>query len=653
MFLRKKRGANATLVLAVAAGVAALLWAFWPGDSLVQRAELQTVDMRFRVRGPRATSGRVVIVEIDDESLRDAGPLRWPWPRDLLAKLIERTDAAGARAIGLDIILPEPDPQPGTDAALARTSRAAGNVYHALASSASRRPGDPSTRMPGHLERFALAGARKLPPDRLNLTASLRQSGGVLGPVAPLAATCRSAGFVDLAPSEDGLYRTFAPVIEQSGKLYPSLALALSLDALGVAPRDVAVEPGRAVGMGTRRTIPIDSRGDALVDLAGPTGTFERHSARQLLADSAAIPTDAFRDKVVLIGVTATGLLDVRPCPFGATFSGVELQASALDTILMGRPLRMQRPESALLTSGLLVLIVGLLISRARVAIGWPACALLIVGYNALAAWLFGSHQYVLAMATPTLAMLVSLLVGTGHELLIQEHTLAHLGRTLARFVPPELAGRITDQDLAPMMTGQLREVTVLFADVRGFTAASARIGPERAVTLLNRFFSLMHEGVQQFGGTVDKFMGDELMAVWNAPAEQIDHAGLAVAAAVEMHRRVELRRDEWEFHGMPELQVCIGIATGPVIVGYLGSGERMQYTAIGDAVNLASRLQSAGKDLGLPIVISQTTYDLTRDMVHARRLAPMALHGIPGVCQAFEVTGLRDTGVAQGDGEQ
>jgi len=650
---RRERGANATLVLALAAGIAALLWALWPGDSLVQRAELQTVDMRFRVRGPRATSGRVVIVEIDDESLREAGPMRWPWPRGMLSKLVERIDAAGARAIGLDIILPEPDPQPGMDAAFARASGSAGNVHHALASSAGRRPGDPSTRMPGHLERFSLTGARKLPPGRLDLAATLRHPGAVLGPVAPLAATCRSAGFVDLAPSADGIYRTFAPVVEHSGKLYPSLALALSLDALGVAPRDVAVRPGRAVDMGTRRMIPVDGLGDTMVDLAGPTGTFERHSARQLLADSAAIPKDAFHEKVVLIGVTATGLLDVRPCPFGATFSGVELQANALDTILMGRPLRVQRPEAVLLTGGLLVLMVGLMISRARAAIGWPACALLIMGYNGLAAWLFGAHQYVLSMATPTLAMLVSLLVGTGHELLLQEYTLAHLRRTLARFVPPELAGRITDQDLAPMMTGQLRDVTVLFADVRGFTAASARIGPERAVTLLNRFFSLMHEGVQQFGGTVDKFMGDELMAVWNAPAEEIDHAGLAVAAAVEMHKRVELRRDEWEFHGMPELEVCIGIATGPVIVGYLGSGERMQYTAVGDAVNLASRLQNAGKELGIPIVISQTTHELTHDMVQSRRLAPMTLHGITGECQAFEVTGLRDTGVSQADGEQ
>ncbi len=643
---------NGTLLLCAATGLIVALLAYGSEVGFLRRLELQTVDARFLARGPQGTSGQVVIVEVDDESLRELGASRWPWPRSLQARLVRRLQRAGARAIAFDILFPEPDAEPAADGELAEAAADSGRVFHALAAVTVREGPEVGGDVAPELERFALEGAQVEPAHGFAGTAVLREFGAVIGPAPALAATCRGAGFVDITPSVDGLYRRFPPVIVQSNNLYPSLPVALAMDALQVPAADVSVLPGRRVQLGQRRTIPLDGAGNCIIDFRGPPGTFQHFSAADVLHDPPRVPATGLRDKIVLIGVTATGLYDVRPTPYGATFEGVEILANALDGILMGRALREPAPEVAVGVTVALCLLIGLLISRTRAAVYWPGCLLLPVGYNIAALWLFGAHRLMVPMATPTLGMLLATLVAGGHRLFTLEQTLARLQGILGTFLPRELAGGITDQDLAPMLTGELREVTVLFADLRGFTAASARLGPERSVALLNRYFALMHEGIQQFGGTVDKFVGDELMAVWNAPTEQIDHAHLAVAAAVELQKRVELRHDEWEFYGMPELRACAGVATGQAIVGYLGSGERMQYTAVGDTVNLASRLENLAKDLEVPILISEKAHRLVSDMVETTARGCFELRGIDGECPAYEVLGLRETGAASPDGE-
>jgi len=192
------------------------------------------------------------------------------------------------------------------------------------------------------------------------------------------------------------------------------------------------------------------------------------------------------------------------------------------------------------------------------------------------------------------------------------------------------------------LLRGQRRQVTVLFADIRNFTAKSEALSPEQTVELLNRFFYLVHETIWEMEGTLDKYMGDGLMAFWNAPLDQPDHALLAVQAAVHMQRRIQYNQAEWEFLGMPKLAAGIGIATGEAVVGYVGSGERMQYTAIGAHVNLAARLEALTKDVGSPILVSESTWERVGHLVEGRSLGPIEVRGFSEPVQVYEVTDLR-----------
>lgn len=629
------------LLLALGGAAVALLWSVLPAGDILERLELRTIDARFVARGPRSTSGHVVILEVDDASLESLGA--WPWPRERFAVLLDRLAAHGARAVAFDILFSEPSPGPrgaASDEALAEATRRFPATFHAAAGEVAPEA-QPSS--PGPMEdALVLPGARVEAVSGLNQGARLREVGQVIGPLPKLARASRRVGLVDVLPSRDGVFRSYLPVMLCGKQLCPSLALALAMEVLGVRPEEVRVRPGRAVHLGAQRAIPIDAHGSMLIDFAGPSRTFPYYSAAAVMGEPPKVPRDAFRDKVVLVAVTATGLYDLRACPFATVFNGVETQANALDNMLTGRFLRRQRPELVLLYTLAWGLVIGFVAPRCG---AWGQVGLsvgLVVLHNAIAYWHFVSRGVATDMVVPTLGIGFALATVGAYRLILQERRHALVRRTFSRFLPPEIADTLVENGAPPVITGERRVVTVLFADLRGFTRASAQMVPEDTVSLLNRYFALMHEVILSFDGTLDKFMGDGLMAFWNAPRDQLEHAGLAVAAALEMQRRVEVLRDEWAFHGMPDLRVSIGISTGECVVGYVGSGERMQYTAIGLEVNVASRLEGLAKERDARVLISQATYDLVSDTVVAVPLGRVQLHGIDQETVVYEVTGLR-----------
>lgn len=630
------------MAIAVVSGVVAIVWSYLPAGDILERLELKTIDARFIARGPRATSGKVAIVEVDDRSLGALGP--WPWPRERFVKLIRHLESAGARAIAFDILFAETDNVNGqkSDAAFVASVREFGRVFQAAATLLSaHRITQQQARASGALERFALKEARVEPGSGFDVAAQLHRVRNAIGPFPALAQATRGTGFVDVVASRDGVYRHYLPVVERRGKLCPSLALALATHALAAPARQLVIRKGRSISLGGKRRIAIDRAGAALIDFAGPDHTFPYYSAANVIETPEDLPAGAFKDKIVLVAVTATGLYDLRASPYGAVFNGVETQANALDNILGGRELRRQKPESVLLYTLCWALVIGFFMSRFTAETYVPLGIGLIVCHNVIAMWHFNTRGVATAMVIPSLGMALALISVAGYQLITQERRQRTLHNVLSRFVPPEIARRLAEEDTGPVITGERRTVTVLFADLRGFTSASARMPPEDIVALLNRYFRLMHEVIFEFGGTLDKFMGDELMAFFNAPVEQIDHAHLAVATAMEMQHRIETCREEWAFYGMPDLAATVGISTGEVVVGYVGSGDRMQYTVMGADVNIASRLEGLGKELDVRIIISEATHQLVRDMVKCRDLGTFSLHGVAGETRAYEVRGM------------
>lgn len=634
---RRKRAA---FILALFAGVVAAVWSYLPAGDVFERLELRTIDARFLARGPRAPSGQVVIVEVDEESLDRIGG--WQWPRQTFGELVRRLDAAGARAIGMDIVFAEPDEAQGgevSDAVFAHDVRKSGKVFQALGG-LHQEPG--LTQAPADAERFAWSSAQTRPGTGLSTGAVLQEVSDAAGPYKDLAEASAGAGFVDVVPSLDGIYRQVFPVVKMQGQVYPSLSLALAALALGVRPKDVLVTAGDSIRLGNMRRVPLQRDGTMLIDYAGPSRTFNYYSAADVLEAPERIPQGAFRDKIVLVAVTALGLYDLRACPFGAVFNGVEVQANALDNILTGHFVQRLGPEWAALMALLWALVVGLCLTVVSPPLWVPATVLCLIAHNLGATWVFAHGGLLVDMVVPSVGIALALVMVPAYQLVAEEEQRRGWQDTLSRFVPRELADNLMEDAEAPAVQGEMRPVTVLFADLRGFTAASANIGAAETVELLNRYFRLMHEVIEQFGGTLDKFVGDGLMALFNAPQEQIDHAALAVATALEMQRQVEMRKDEWEFYHMPELRVSIGISTGDAVVGYVGSGERMQYTAIGAHVNLASRLEELAKDLDVKIAISPATHALVKDVVDCAELGAFELHNVPAPVKVYEVRGYR-----------
>lgn len=614
---------------------------FWPRGTLLDRVEWRTVDWRFHVRGRQQPRNKIIIVAVDEESINRQG--RWPWRRELFADLVTRLDAARARQIVFDVFFSERDPTPGgaaSDAALAQATQRARNVFHAAFIH------EPGEAVPGpvapELKAAAWNETTMRPAGGLASVAQLIEPRAVTFPLPELAVAASGIGVANVLDSGDGVYRHLVPLVRYQERTYPSVALAVAARDLGLTPGEVTVTPGREIRLADLH-IPIDMQGRLLIDFLGPDHTFDYVSVARVMQQTATENRELFEDAIVLIGVTAPGIYDLRANPFGAIYYGVEAQASAIDAILSGRFIRQTPPWQTALLVLMLIPAFGLLLPRLPApwmsALGLAA----LFSYPWLAVDLFVRQRLLIELVAPTAAMAGALLILVILRLLVEERRRHQVQTVLRHFVPPQLVGRLLEDEALMTLRGERREISVFFADIRNFTANAEVLAPEDTVAFLNRYFNLIHEVIWEHEGTLDKYIGDEIMAFHNAPVAQADHARRAVMTAIDIQRRISANQAEWEYLGVKDLAAGIGIATGQAVVGYVGSTERMQYTAIGQTVNLASRLQALSKHLGCRILISDATYRAVANLVSAQDLGEVAITGFQLPVRVWHVLDYRD----------
>ena len=599
------------------------------GANLLDRLEYRTVDWRFRTRRP-SPDPRLLILEVADPDLQRLG--KWPWPHATWARVTDLLTRAGARAVIFDIFFAEPEGPGGTlsvgDEAFVAATRRAGMVYHAAFASPAAAPGRAGSSDPLSIP------VRAVPGKGFAAGAYLGNLPGVQAPFPRLAAAAAGLGFADLPDTGDGVFRYVWPVATVGatasatapiGQVCPSLALCVARQTLAPAEA-VAVELGSQVAVGSAFGVPLDRAGRMVINFTGPHLTYPRAHVADLLEGK--LTAGAVQDKLVFVAATAPGLYDLRPSPYGAYFDGVEAQANVLDNMLTGRYLMELPPERVVF----LVLVMALLAAAAfwamRPWFAFLAVTGLLLAYELGTVWAFSARSLILPALVPALSTglgLVGLLV---YAVRLQERATRSAHRALGRYVAAEVVQRLEDRDYGAAQ-GTRRTATILFSDLRNFTGSSARLKPEEVVALLNRYFSLMYETISDFEGTLDKYMGDGLMAYFLAAEGDGEHAVLAVQAALEMQRRIEVYRDEWAFFGMPDLRAGFGLATGEEILGDIGSPDRMQYTLIGPEVNLAARLVELTKTSGADIIMDQRTYELAKDYVGARCLGPVQISGL------------------------
>ncbi|MEW5740926.1 MAG: adenylate/guanylate cyclase domain-containing protein [Myxococcota bacterium] len=656
----------------------------------VQAFEGRVTNIFFRVRGETPASPDVVVVEIDEKGAQRYG--LWPWPRDVVAKLIRNLVESDAKVVGLDIAFTDevahgdeakawlekleaagPLP-PGLEALKAELEAAARRSPDALLEEALKAggskvvqgvlplaDGDLKAVTPEALARYRsgeegallteLPGAVK--GSVLPITPAQVEAWRIAAVQVPLPRFARLGnrlGHFGTVTDVDGTIRRSAPLAKVGDRgFFPSLGVQVA-----AAMYDAAVEPVVDVdtrelrGVRLRRAsggpVLIPMQGDmpfTPINYPGSEASFSRVSATEVV--DGAVDRARLAGKAVLVGVTITGSSgDQRVTPFNEFSPGIYTHASFLSNVLRGdflnRPGGMTELELVLLT--LLVLLVALGVSRAK---SFTAKAVLIavvvVGWT-VASFVAFTRGVQLAWVVPTLALVVASFGTVFLGYLSVDREKLKLRSTFSRYLGEDVIA-LALENPERLNQGEKREMTVLFSDIRGFTSLSERMSPEVLADFINQYLSPMTRIVFDEKGTLDKYIGDALMAFWNAPLDQADHALRACRAALAMLVKLEELKQGWKDKGYPELDIGIGINSGPMVVGNMGSDVRVDYTVLGDAVNLASRLEGTTKLYDAKIIVSEFTFAQVKDAVVARRLGAVRVKGKQQPVQIYELRAL------------
>lgn len=589
-------------------------------SGLLDLPEARTVDLRFDLRGATEPRSPIVIVSVDDDSLAEMDR-QWPWPRSYHAAVIDRIAAGRPLAIGVDILFPERS-QEREDQSLAQAVRRAGVVV-----------------LGSTLRTIATQTA-----------VGVTQMREIVEPPLPeIRAGAAGVGFVDLDRVRDAV-RSGVLSRLHAGQRHPGFAAKLG----ELAAPALKAAPGVAAG-----------RGRLWINFRGPAGTFPTVPYYQVYRGE--IPPETFRGKIVLIGVAALSLHDRHPVPFagvnwlpsraeaavagrgdgeGLLMPGTEIQANFLDTLLAGDPIRRLPAAVTLLAMGLLTVLGALLA-------GWLRPLRAIAGSLGLALGYVIAAQLLFAWADlwiEVVPVLLPLLAAAGGTITYNYMREERVRREYARFFSPAVARQIAEDHSGLAVAGKRRRISVLFSDIRDFTSISEGLSPEDVVELLGEYFNTMVPIVLKHGGTLDKYVGDAIMALFGAPLNQEDHAARAVRAGMEMLAALPALSPKWEAKSGRPLRIGVGINSGDAVVGVMGADHRREYSAIGDTVNLASRLEGATKELKTPLVVSQYTVAALQERFAVRPLSEIKVKGRVEAVQVFAVEGeLPAAGAAAG----
>jgi len=657
----------ALAVLVTAAGL--LLFAFAgiggsrrAGFLFLQNVEQRLLDMRFGLRGQRPHDDRIVIVGIDERTLQRIGS--FPLPRKTYGLLVQRLSASGARVVAFDATFPTPESNSATqalerlqgelgasatpaltqrirqieaasdqDGLLAASLKQSGNVVlgHLFLDSERARNADPKLEE----EYFNLVWAKAFPQvlkvkskdgSDFDMGKAWIDNGGTVAAgaeanITKLAEAAASYGFIDINPDPDGTLRHALLIMRYRDQdFFPSLALEILREYEQIGDQQIAAyisENGlERIQFGQHQLRPSRD-GTAIINYRGPYKTYSHYSMWDVM--NGAVPPEVFKDKIVLVGATAKAIGDLRNTPFpsGAAYMGVEVHANIIDNLLhsgeQGRGFLTRGAREEMVDIGFILLFgIGLALWFGRVQPLYSTLSVVLVlaAFGWFVYFSFARWGHWLSFTIPAGTLVANYAAITSFRMIFEEREKRKIRKTFSQYLSPGVIALIEkDPQKYIRPGGETKDLTVMFSDIRDFTTLSEGLTADELVHLLNEYLGEMTDALFGNLGTLDKYIGDAIMAFWGSPYPQDDHALRACSCALEMVRCLDRLNAKWQAEGRKPISIGIGLNTGPVNVGNMGSSKRLAWTVMGDNVNLASRLEGMTKQYHTRIVISETTY--------------------------------------------
>lgn len=638
--------------------------------------ELKALDLNFMARGVRAPGGETVIAAIDEKSLAELG--RWPWPRTTIARLIDTLNEYGVKSIGFDVVFAEPDEnsslkdlkelsikiddiglkdpallkfldekkeEADTDLALARSIKRAGNVTLGYFFYVSKKDVEHLSekdiesseeyisgskydivQMRGKLDEYAVINAYSAAPN-----------------VKLLTDAANASGYFNSFSDIDGTNRWSPLVIRFRDNFYPPLSVSVLKQYMGGSMLSLKIADYGVEGIRIGDIeIPTDETGRILLNFLGPERTFPNYSITDIIHNRLA--PGLLKDKIVLVGATATGVYDLRVTPFSTAYPGIGIHATVIDNILHQNFIR--RPGWTSLIDVFIIILVGsimgIIISRSRAISGFLLGMVLIAAWTLINRFVFSSYNLWLSAIYPLFTILAVYIGITIYRYVTEEREKKKIKGAFQYYLTASVINEMLKDPSKLKLGGDKKNLSVLFSDIRGFTTVSEKMTPEELVHLLNEYLTAMTDVVFKYDGLLDKYMGDAIMAVFGAPLDLPDHPKRACMTAIGMMEELKKLQEKWQDEGRPVLDIGIGINTGDMVVGNMGSEMRFDYTVMGDSVNLGARLEGINKEYGTNIVISEFTYESVKDTLLCRELDSVRVKGKTLPVKIYELLGER-----------
>ena len=658
--------------------------------SQMHRLELFFQNAHFQWRGPVEAGPEVVIAAIDEKSIDHLG--RWPWPRSKIAQLVDKLVQHRVKVIGFDMVLSSPDESSGNDSlkkikttlkeslddgvlvdrildpiiqesdndailasALKKSRRSVlGFFFHFKSTGLEHLTPEELDKHFQNIKRTQFGGFLKVPGDIDLSSVDFRTAYAVESNIPLLSENTRSQGYLSFDVEPDGSMRKLPLIVKYhdnaSGRdfFFPPMSVRVLERYLRGALIFQVGEFGaeKVIFNGTQSIeVPVNDRGEISVNFLGGRETFPHVSIADILDDkSNLVPQGSLEGKIVLIGATATALGDTKVTPFDPIYPGVEVQATIIDNILRNKLLHQpgwvfQLDLIYLMTLGTLL---TFLYSRFKPVIGVFTCLVVAMGQFILAQWIFVNKGFWISGVYPFLENIFIFGSLAIHWYLTEEKQKQFIQNVFGKYLSEKVVDKLLKDPSGFQLGGEQKELTAFFTDLQGFSTFSEKLSAQELVTLLNDYFTEMTDILLKHEGTLDKYQGDSIVAFFGAPYYFEDHAKQACWVALEMQEKLVQLRQQWKKEGRPELYMRIGLNTGSMVVGNIGSKNRMSYGMNGDSVNLAARLEGANKEYGSSILISESTHAQATNFIEARELDSIRVVGRSTPVKIFELLGKK-----------